>query len=262
MIRKRYWLPILLILLVLGCSLPSLRRTTTSESISSPTVTRTATVAPTSTPLPEATATRTATVAPTVTPTATPKAEAPRTTRAPTQTSTPAFKAYDLTGVRISAEDLPPGFMPFDISTFGMDVSEFGDGQYDIENFDFYLSMFPPEFVFTFLIQAKSEAEQAEVDAILENPEAMLDQLAFQIGELREQKVLTDVPEVGDKSSGVTVLMTMAGQEYQVEMIVFRRASVVGFAGDMHAPNRDPRASVGDIALLLDERLEVAIDGQ
>jgi hypothetical protein len=143
-----------------------------------------------------------------------------------------------------------------------MDVDEFAGEGYEIENFDFYLSIFPPEFAFAFLMQAKSEADLVQVDAILENPEAMLDRLASEVGELKDQEMLTDVPEIADKSSGVSVVMEMAGQDYRVNMVVFRRESVVGFVGVMHAPSRDARASVNELAVLLDERLNEAMAGQ
>jgi hypothetical protein len=172
-------------------------------------------------------------------------------------TSTP--QAYDLSDVQIGSEDLPAGFMPFDLSAFGMDESTFSQGEYEIENFTFFLSMLPPEFVFSFLVQAHDRSDQAAMDLLLDNPEIMLNRMTSQVGEVKEQRVWTDVPEVGEKAAGVSVVLDMDGQNFEMDMLVFRRASVAVFVARMYPADGNPRVSVPDIATLLDQRLQNAL---
>jgi hypothetical protein len=163
--------------------------------------------------------------------------------------------------VQVRADDLTSGFMPIDLRMFGMPgFDEFVENADDIENYVSMVSMFPLEVIISFLTRATTQAELEQIETYLDNPEMMLDQMAAQMGEPDEVEILTDAPQVGDRSTSVRVVLEMGDQKLEMEMIVFSREWVVVFAIDTHAVGMDPLVSVYDLAETLDERLQVALE--
>jgi hypothetical protein len=136
-----------------------------------------------------------------------------------------------------------------------------GFEQYAIENLDFFFSMFPFEVVYMFLVQG-NESDRANIDALLDNPQDMLDLLSSEMGEISDQQLMDEVPEVGEQATGIRARMAFADQPFQMEMVVFCRQLVVGFVGTMYPLGEEPVVSTVDAALLLDERLEAALQDQ
>ncbi len=144
-----------------------------------------------------------------------------------------------------------------------MDIDQklLDQSEYELENLDVFVSFAPPEFVFTFLIQGQASDLHA-TDMLLDNPELWLNIIAAQTGKLKDKEVLEDIPEVGDKASGLSIVMHKEGKDFRMQIVVFRRSWVIAFAASMHPEGGASRVSAGDLALLLDERLIAAIDGQ
>ena len=167
--------------------------------------------------------------------------------------------AIDLSTVQVQVDDLPSGFMPIDLRMFGMPgFDEFVENPEDIENYVSLVSMFPLEVIISFLTQAASQTEQEQMEAYFEDPQSMLDQITAQMGEPKEQEILT-TPTIADRSTAVGVVLTMGEQDFKVEMMVFGRESVAVFVINTHLYGADPVVSVYDIAALLDQRLQAAL---
>ena len=260
--QYRLWTAFLVAGMLLACAIPSKKLTVVPESTSTSTSTpvHTSTVIPTMTPTVPPTPTPTPTV-PTATPTLDPTPTAPPVTPTPTSDAKTDPGAYDLSDVQIRVEDLPQGFFPIDLSMFGMPgFEDFAEDSDDIENYSSLVSMAPPEVVISFLIQADSQTEQSKMDLYLNDPELMINKMTSEMGEPKEQQILTDLPPLGDQATGVRVVFRMGDQDFVMQMIVFRRDWTAVFAVSAHPAGTDSAVSVNDMATLLDERLQNALD--
>jgi hypothetical protein len=162
--------------------------------------------------------------------------------------------------VHIRPGDLPGTFIQVDVASLGIDESQLSLGEYHIENLDFFMSFSPPESVFVFLVQANSAADQTTVDLLLDNPETLINVLTSRIGtEVSDKEVLTDLPKIGEKASGLSMVIESADQNLRMDIVVFRRQSVVGFAATMYPDGGEASVSVEQVAILLDGYLETAL---
>lgn len=267
MFERRYLiLGLLLGGLLLGCVLPGLPAANTGRA----TPTDGPTDAPTLTPIPTGTPTRAPTMTPTAAPTATltasPSPAATPTQGAagatPTTSPTLAVVGVDLSSVRLRAQDLPGMFIPMDVSAFGIDENTLSQGTYKVENLDLFVSLFPPEYVFTFLMRARNQAEQAGMDALLDNPKAILGMIASAVGQVRDERVWPQAPDVGEQAIGLSAVVTLNDQNLQMETIVFRRDGVAVVVTDMYRVGVSPVVTLSKLADLLDTRLREALAQQ
>ncbi len=57
----------------------------------------------------------------------------------------------------------------------------------------------------------------------------------------------------------LSLVTEMEGQDFRIDMILFRREWVLGAAARMYPDGVKPNVSVNDMSLLLDERLQAAL---
>lgn len=230
----------LLAWLVLGCTVPSLK--------------------PAATPVPALEAT--VTLVPTSTPTAMPTA-----TPSPSPTKTAAqVRDLDLSSVRILPGDLPAGFVAFDLTTVGVSPDMFEQQGYKAENLASFLSLFPSELNISLIVRAQNDTDRKNVDLLLDDPEKVLDMIGSQIGQVKEKQVMEDMPKIGEKVGGLSVVLARGGanpipiDNLRADIVVFRRGMVFGACLSIYPDGQKPRAPAADLALLLDERLQEALE--
>ncbi|MBN1936582.1 MAG: hypothetical protein JW934_18110 [Anaerolineae bacterium] len=248
--KKHLFFAVLFACLLLGCAIPSFKPATTPA----PALEATVTLVPTSTP----------TAIPTSTPTTTPTSTPPA---APTKTAA-EVQDLDLSGVRILPGDLPPGFMVFDLTTIGVDPAMFEQQGYKAENPTSFLSLFPAEFTISLIVRAQNDADRETIDLLLDDPDKVLDMIGSQIGQIKEKQVMEDMPEIGEKAGGLSVVLARGGanpipiDNLRADIVVFRREMVLGVCLSIYPDGQKPRAPAVDLALLLDERLQAALEQQ
>lgn len=200
-----------------------------------------------------------------------PVAATPQPTGTPLPTPTPLptksaaqVQQLDLSNARILRSDLPGGFVVFDLTTVGVDPSTLDLQGYKPENLGTFLSFFPSELIISFIVRAQSDADRVSIDALLDDPEKVLDMLGSQMGRVKEKETLQDV-QVGDKAAGIRVLLVQDGSgplpvdRLRAEVIAFRREMVVGVCASLYPDGQKPRMPASDLAKLLDERLKAAL---
>jgi|GEM_PF-5952316 len=213
---------------------------------------------------PRSVETATASVPPLVT--ATPQTTAkplPTPTALPTKSAAEVQK-LDLSNARILRNDLPAGFVLFDLTTIGIDPATFEQQGYKAENLGTFLSLFPAEFIISFIVRAQSDADRVAIDALLDNPEKVFDLLGTQMGQIKEKETIQDV-QIGDKAAGISVLLVQDGagplpvDRLRAEVVAFRRGMVLGVCASLYPDGQKPRMPATDLALVLDARIADAL---
>ncbi len=229
----------LLVCLLLGCALPSFKPP-----------------APQETPPATASTPKKVTLVPTSTPTAAPAS--------PTRTAA-EVKNLDLSSVRIRSGDLPGGFVAFDLATIGISPEMFEQQGYKAENLASFLSLFPAELNISLIVRAQNDADRESFDLLLDDPQTVLDMIGSQIGQVKEKKVMEDMPKIGEKAGGLSVVLARGEanpipiDNLKADLVVFRRGMVFGACLSIYPNGQNPRAPAADLALLLDERLREAL---
>ncbi len=187
----------------------------------------------------------------------------PTPTALPTKSAAEVQK-LDLSNARILRSDLPAGFAVLDLTTIGIDPATFEQQGYKAENLGTFLSLFPAEFIISFIVRAQSDADRVAIDALLDNPEKVFDLLGTQMGQIEEKETMQDV-QIGDKAAGISVLLVQDGSgplpvdRLRAEVVAFRRGMVLGVCASLYPDGQKPRMPATDLALVLDARLTAAL---
>lgn len=196
-------------------------------------------LAPTPTPTPTATPTSTATPTPrpTATPTLTP-------TVLPTSIEAPEPQAL------LRLEDLPDGFESVPPAEFGLEEGQtFAEG---ITIGDAFAYIEPNRFevIFGFTMALPQRLDQVGFDAGLERPEVLIDGLVAGMGstEYRDVEVLEGVDQIGDKSSGIGLVVVSDPIALQMDMLIFRKGALGAFLVLMYFEGEQPLTSVLGLA--------------
>jgi predicted small secreted protein len=227
-------------------------------------------VAATATPEPTATPTKAPTATPTQIPTATPTTEP---TATPTPTVSPPLTAtqvipggLDLSGARLTLQDLPAGFVAIPSSLLGLEnltIPEAG-------------GIVVPEHVFAFLDQTQfrvvagfvqelpdEEAQLAFDQAITPTLQLFLEGvgsgLGMQSGVDFQLEPMTGLEGIGDAALGATTVIESEQAALQVDVIVFRREQVEAVLMVLYPQGLGEGLSPTGLAKTLDQHIEAVL---
>jgi hypothetical protein len=174
----------------------------------------------------------------------------------------------------LTVEDLPPGFteLPPELaasiaSRLEVLKQQLGQGNMKPENFFAFVNPRTFQIVLGFTGKLPNEAEQASFDASLEKvkqPDAQKQTLSLlqeqlkAFGEIKvtEYRLIPDLNNLANTSTGMTLALEMQGQPLRVDLAAFRRNATGAFTGIMYAQGDQPALGVGDLAQKLDRRIE------
>lgn len=239
--RFRFLLLAILILffLVLGCG-PNI-----SALFATPT--------PTSTPTPTPTQTFTPTATPTNTPTPLPT-DTPTPTASPTDTPPPLA---DLSEITLTLDDLPAGFQEMPPADMGLSQDGLSQGGLKVQSLFTFLEPKHFEILMGFTSLLSTQLEQSGFDLSLRQPDLLTESLIKGMGTttILEKKPLTDVGDIGDASTGITVVADMQGIPMRIDVVVFRRGNAGAFLILMYRDKETPLISAGNVARKLSAKL-------
>lgn len=190
---------------------------------------------------PTPTPTAASTPTPTSTPTSTP-------TRVPSSTPPPTETAEPL--ALLVLEDLPPGFESVPPEEFGLqEGQEFAEG-FTIGNAFAFVEPTSFEVIFGFTMPLERRLDQVGFDAALERPELLIEGIVVGMGETgyEDVSVLEGMDQVGDKSNGIGLVMSIDPLAFQVEMIVFRKGELGAFLMRMYFQGEQPSTVIRELA--------------
>ncbi|GAB4178515.1 MAG: hypothetical protein Fur006_11010 [Coleofasciculaceae cyanobacterium] len=178
------------------------------------------------------------------------------------------------TQATLTVADLPPGFreLPPELaasiaSRLEILKQELGQGNMKPENFFAFVNPQNFQIVLGFTGNLRDRVEQASFDASLEQikqPEIqqrmmiVLQEKLKAFGEIKvtEYRLLPDLNNVANASTGMTLAMEMKGQPLRMDLAAFRRNAMGAFTAIMYANGEQPLVGVGDLARKLDLRIE------
>jgi hypothetical protein len=219
---------------------------------------------PTSTPT--ATQTFTPTLTPTATSTFTPTPTATRTptptstaTRTPTPTLT-AKPAPDYSQVLLKLEDLPKGFEEIPSSEIDReDLLSQSTSLYRYDNVFMFIEPSNFEVLVGITMIVTGTLQQTSLDMQMENPALLMSFLGLGIdnagGETSDKKTIPGMDDIGDSSTGMSMVIDMSGIAMQTDIAMFREGNVVGMLMLMHPKGSTAKASLHELSLILDQRI-------
>jgi hypothetical protein len=204
--------------------------------------------------------TRTPTCTPTPTSTPTPS-PTPTLTPTPTDIPTPAPTPLpDFSYAVLTKEDMP----------FGFEEVSFSD-VYMAEEFEQLESFFAfrrsrgghIELIMGYTMLLDSRSDRSGFTMMLDNPELMAELFAsgIGVGEIVEQVELPDVGDIGDESSGVTMVIDVEGSLVRIDIIMFQRDILGAIVFGVYEEGYEPTMPVGDAARLLGDKIEAILSG-
>jgi hypothetical protein len=207
---------------------------------------------PTETPVP------TDTPEPTETPTPSPT---PTPTVTPTPTPVPIAEV-DLSGVTLTAADMPAGFTEMDM---GAGTGTFGEmetaNQFAFQYVD--LNTGDIQLVLGFVVPVSSEEDQTELDDMFQDPAALEALIAEQMGgsdmPITSQEPLTDVEDIGEQRTGTSITTTMSGLPMIMDMLIFERGQIAIFVFNFYTEALTPAITVQEMGRTLDQRAQEAL---
>jgi len=201
--------------------------------------------------------------APTATPTPTPT-DTPTPSPTPTPTDTPVPSPTtlpDLSDVVLTLDDLPSGFSDMPLEQLGLTPEDLSGGGFEAESVFAFLEPSAFQLIMGFTLLVPDAIQQAGFDLALRNPEFLLNLFVSGMGatEVVEQQELPGLDDVGDVSTGLTVVADLGGISMRIDMVVFRTGPAGAIVMLMYPDGADPDISIGEVAQRLESRLTEAL---
>ena len=211
---------------------------------------------------------------------ATQTAEAPTATPTPTQTDTPTptprstptdtptpspTPLPDLSEAVLTLDDLPSSFTEMSLEQLGLTPEDLSGEGFEAESFFAFLEPSAFQLIMGLTILVPSTVERAGFDLALRNPDFLLNLFVGGMGatEVVEKQELPGLDDIGDASTGLTVVADLEGIPMRIDMVVFRTGLAGAMVMLMYPEGVDPDISIGDAARRLEEKLaEVLSSGK
>lgn len=188
----------------------------------------------------------------------------PSNTPPPTATFT-STPAPDISAARISLNELPAGFEEIPADEFGLDKTTSSN------------DTFKPEVVFAFVNTTQFQMiigmnffvsgglERVGFDLAVNQPEKALKEMASALGtqNVRDEKILEGLDDVGDARIGMTMIADMEGMEgtpMQVDIMLFRRDTIGGMLISMTFAEKPGSISLHDLGKLFDQNIQKTLE--
>ena len=178
------------------------------------------------------------------------------------------------TPATLTVEDLPPGFteLPPELaatiaSRLEILKQELGQGNMKPENFFAFVNPKNFQIVLGFTGKLPNPSEQASFDASLDKAKqpdvqqqtlSVLQQKLKAFGPIKvtEYRLIPDLSNLANASTGMTLAMEMQGQPLRLDLAAFRRNATGALTGVMYTNGEQPLIGVGNLARKLDQRIE------
>jgi len=241
-LRKGLWILTLMALVLCACGPSQAELDSTATKVAADIFATQTAEAPTATFTPE----------PTDTPTPT---ELP-----PAAPALPGDVQIDTSGLTLTVEDFPPGFIELPPDQLGFDAEAISDENFVVMTTFAFANFEPLEIAFGFT-QLLSTQDQFGVDLLIENSDMFL--VGFVQG-LDADVVSgpTELPPIeglGDASVGLTLVAeSEALDQVQIDIMIVRRGIIATYLFVLYPAGEQSIASIEEIAVLMDERMIAA----
>jgi hypothetical protein len=164
--------------------------------------------------------------------------------------------------VTLTAADMPAGYMELDASTATSGIgelettSEFGFQFTDFNTGNLHI-------VIGFVAPVTSETDQEELDTLFQDPTEMEALIGESMGgaefPITSQEALTDIEDIGDNRTGMSVGTTMSGLPVTVDMLIFERGQIAVIVMSFYTETLTPEITIQEMGRLLDQRAQEAL---
>lgn len=207
------------------------------------------------------------------TPTPTPS-PTPSPTPTPTPRPTPYYQSEgeqggfvppDVSSVVLTRQDVPPGFQVFYPEGLDEAVEAYQSDEYRVQYINTFLDLETLEFVGAGTVLLPSSVGQTSFDVLMQDPQFVLDLVVSEgmLGYIDEVYGLEELPEmddIGEISTGVTVLAEVEGYSpFRQDVVVFRRGMLGVVVFDSYVDALGASVAVGELARTLDARAVEAL---
>jgi hypothetical protein len=157
----------------------------------------------------------------------------------------------------LTLEDLPSGFEAIPIDEFGLAKEDLSSDEFTVEGIFAFFEAERFEVVMGFTTLILTRLEQAGFDVSLRQPDSLMESFIEGMGatEVLEREELAHLNDIGDASTGLTLVAEIADIPMRMDVTIFRRDIVGAFVLVMYLEGDDPIVTLDEIANKLDDRI-------
>lgn len=157
-------------------------------------------------------------------------------------------------------QDLPPGFVEMPPAELGLAAEDLSQEGFVVDDLFVFLDSEHFELILGFTVLIPGRLEQVAFDLILQQPDFIVESFIGGMGtEMLEQEALPGLDDIGDASTGLTVVAEAEGIPMRIDGVLFRRGSVGVFLFVLYLDGDVPVVSVDELARKLDSRIVEAL---
>jgi hypothetical protein len=156
-------------------------------------------------------------------------------------------------------EDLPAGFVEIPATDMASALEGAqGESGFDYEAFFMFMNPQGYEIVLGFTAVLTNTLGQTSADMALSNPDLLMSSIVSGISggaDVIEQKPLTGLDNIGDASTGISMLADIQGTRMRFDIALFRQDTVLGILMIMYQDGVTPSVSIQDLTHVFDQRV-------
>jgi hypothetical protein len=133
-----------------------------------------------------------------------------------------------------------------------------GEQGFDYEAFFMFMNPEKYEIVLGFTAVLTNTLGQVSADMALNNPDELMAGMVTGMSggaDVIEKEPLTDLDNIGDASTGVTMLVDVQGIRMRFDMSMFREDTVLGILLVMYKDGMTPSVSIQELTPVFDQRI-------
>lgn len=168
----------------------------------------------------------------------------------------------DLSGVLLTLDDLPPGFIQLSLTDLGISLEELNLETITLENLFIFLHPEKLEFVLGLITEPLSPLQIVAFEAAMQTPEILIDPIVSAMGgaEILQQQEIPGLNNIGDTSIGYSLVVNMNTIPTGLDVVVFREEVFGAGVINLYVAGGGSSVDIGALAQTLDNRIVAALN--
>jgi hypothetical protein len=168
----------------------------------------------------------------------------------------------DMSVARIIRRQLPARFEEIEMDDVGKEGAPFGQEEFLPEEVFAYVNKSDFHVIIGMNFLLTDAFNELGFGATLEDPETLMEFAGAMGGEnIREEKVLDTLEDLGEKRSAMTMLADVEGVPMRVNAAMFQRGVIGGIILSMTVEGQEAQISFEKLTRLFDERVQESLEG-
>jgi hypothetical protein len=148
--------------------------------------------------------------------------------------------------------------MELSMEELGMSATDFASENFQPENAFAFINSQNLQIIFDLNFLLDETLDRVSFDLGVSQPDITLPAFVEGMGteNVRDQKLLEDIEDIGEKQIGMTMIATMEDLPMQVDVLMFRRDIIGGMLISISLEEESPSISIHDLGSKMDQRIQ------